>query len=69
MNYHRILFFPPQVVYTGHSVRQNTTIAFSVQEVIMANSTDQRVMLTKKILKDALLSLMEEKSINKITPT
>ena len=35
----------------------------------MANSTDQRVMLTKKILKDALLSLMEEKSINKITPT
>lgn len=38
-------------------------------EALMANSTDQRVMLTKKILKDALLSLMEEKSINKITPT
>lgn len=35
----------------------------------MANSSDQRVMLTKQILRNALLSLMEEKSINKITPT
>lgn len=35
----------------------------------MANSMDQRVLVTKKILRDALLQLMEEKSINKITPT
>lgn len=35
----------------------------------MANSSDQRVIVTKKILRDALLRLMEEKSINKITPT
>lgn len=35
----------------------------------MANSTDQRVIITKRILRDALLQLMEEKSINKITPT